>query len=160
MNKSFFAVTKLTKTILINCMWLAVLLKFGSSMSLLTDWDANSNSNSCSIQPTGKQGTFCPRDLCWKKKRKKKLLIFAMQRHWCTKILKYFSSIWFWTLFVLSVHQVSSSVGYKITPYRDLKRPSGLKRSSSLRTPRGRRDSGSNESGKKKVTSSFNWFTQ
>ncbi|XP_067042239.1 serine/threonine-protein kinase DCLK1-like isoform X6 [Acropora muricata] len=35
---------------------------------------------------------------------------------------------------------------YKITPYRDLKRPSGLKRSSSLRTPRGRRDSGSNES--------------
>ncbi|XP_029206658.2 serine/threonine-protein kinase DCLK2-like isoform X5 [Acropora millepora] len=36
---------------------------------------------------------------------------------------------------------------YKITPYRDLKRPSGLKRSSSLRTPRGRRDSGSNESG-------------
>ena len=40
-------------------------------------------------------------------------------------------------------------LGYKITPYRDLKRPSGLKRSSSLRTPRGRRDSGSNESGKK-----------
>ncbi|XP_068702307.1 serine/threonine-protein kinase DCLK1-like isoform X3 [Montipora foliosa] len=36
---------------------------------------------------------------------------------------------------------------YKITPYRDLKRPSGLKRSSSLRTPRGRRDSGSNDSG-------------
>ena len=40
-------------------------------------------------------------------------------------------------------------LGYKITPYRDLKRPSGLKRSSSLRTPRGRRDSGSNESGMK-----------
>ena len=40
-------------------------------------------------------------------------------------------------------------LGYKITPYRDLKRPSGLKRSSSLRTPRGRRDSGSNESGTK-----------
>ena len=51
---------------------------------------------------------------------------------------------------MLSIHKVSSSVGYKITPYRDLKRPSGLKRSSSLRTPRGRRDSGSNESGKKK----------
>ncbi|XP_078371509.1 serine/threonine-protein kinase DCLK1-like isoform X4 [Oculina patagonica] len=34
---------------------------------------------------------------------------------------------------------------YKITPYRDLKRPAGLKRSSSLRTPRGRRDSGSND---------------
>lgn len=30
---------------------------------------------------------------------------------------------------------------YKITPYRDLKRPSGLKRSSSLRTPRHHRDS-------------------
>ncbi|PFX18822.1 Serine/threonine-protein kinase DCLK1 [Stylophora pistillata] len=36
---------------------------------------------------------------------------------------------------------------YKITPYRDLKRPAGLKRSSSLRTPRGRRDSGSNDTG-------------
>jgi len=38
-------------------------------------------------------------------------------------------------------------LGYKITPYRDLKRPAGLKRSSSLRTPRGRRDSGSNDTG-------------
>lgn len=57
---------------------------------------------------------------------------------------------------MLSIHKVPSSVGYKITPYRDLKRPSGLKRSSSLRTPRGRRDSGSNESGKKKSTSSSN----
>lgn len=89
-------------------------------------------------------------------KKKKLLLVFAMQRHCCTKILKYFSSLCFWSLFMLSIHKVPSSVGYKITPYRDLKRPSGLKRSSSLRTPRGRRDSGSNESGKKKSTSSSN----
>ena len=89
-------------------------------------------------------------------KKKKLLVVFAMQRHCCTKILKYFSPLCFWSLFMLFIHKVSSSVGYKITPYRDLKRPSGLKRSSSLRTPRGRRDSGSNESGKKKSTSSSN----
>ena len=30
--------------------------------------------------------------------------------------------------------------GYRITPYRDLKRASGVKRTSSLRTPRPRRN--------------------
>ena len=97
------------------------------------------------------KGHFVPETSVEKKKVVGSLCYAKTLLH---KNIEVFLSTLFWSLFMLSIHKVSSSVGYKITPYRDLKRPSGLKRSSSLRTPRGRRDSGSNESGKKKKSTS------